>query len=191
MTRKLDDYNQKRNFAITAEPPGEVAPPNAKPIFVVQKHDARTLHYDFRLEVDGVLVSWAVPKGPSTNPAGKRLAVPTEDHPMSYANFEGTIAEGEYGAGRVIVWDRGTYRNIMAQKDEPLTMQQSLDKGHVEVYLEGQKLRGAYALIRTRGKGMDGNWLLVKMSDDHARPDHDITAAQPESVKTNRTLDDL
>lgn len=188
---QLDEYKQKRNFAVTAEPEGEIGPPSAEPIFVVQKHAASTLHYDFRLEIDGVLASWAVPKGPSTNPAEKRLAVPTEDHPLRYANFEGTIAEGEYGAGRVIVWDRGTYRNIMAQKAEPRTMQEALDEGHVEVWLEGEKLRGGYALIRTHGSGMGGNWLLVKMSDEEARPDVDITVARPESVKTGRTLEEL
>lgn len=191
MVTRLDEYNKKRNFAVTAEPEGAVAPPSDEPIFVVQKHEASTLHYDFRLEIEGVLASWAVPKGPSTNPADKRLAVPTEDHPLSYADFEGTIAAGEYGAGEVIVWDRGTYRNIMAQKEEPLSMQEALDKGHIEVWLEGEKLQGGYALIRTRGKGMAGNWLLVKMSDEQARPGVDITATRPESVKSGRTLDEL
>ena len=169
MTTRLDDYNQKRNFDISAEPAGKPAKPSKQPIYVVQKHDASTLHYDFRLEVDGVLASWAVPKGPSRNPADKRLAIQTEDHPLSYAKFEGTIAEGEYGAGEVEIWDRGAYRNIMAQKDEPRTMQESIDEGHVEVYLEGERLNGAFALIRTALGGKEDNWLLIKMDDEHAQ----------------------
>jgi bifunctional non-homologous end joining protein LigD len=168
MTTRLDDYNQKRNFDVTAEPAGALAKPSKQPIFVVQKHQASTLHYDFRLEVDGVLASWAVPKGPSLNPADKRLAIQTEDHPLRYANFEGTIAKGEYGAGEVEIWDRGAYRNIMAQKDEPRSMQQAIDDGHVEVYLEGERLRGAFALIRTAVGGKQDNWLLIKMDDEHA-----------------------
>jgi DNA ligase D-like protein (predicted 3'-phosphoesterase) len=190
MTDRLDAYNRKRNFDVTAEPRGEPAPPSEQPLFVVQKHAASRLHYDFRLEVDGALASWAVPKGPSASPADKRFAVPTEDHPLGYARFEGTIASGEYGAGRVIIWDRGPYRNIMAQKDEPLTMRQALDEGHVEVYLEGEKLRGGYALIRTAG-GKEEKWLLIKMDDEHARPGSDITAERPESVESGRKVEEL
>ncbi len=161
-----------------------------EPIFVIQKHDARTLHYDFRLEVDGVLKSWAVPKGPSTNPRERRLAVAVEDHPLDYANFEGRIPDGEYGAGAVLVWDRGTYRNLRAEDDEPVSMAEALQDGHVAVWLEGEKLRGGYALIRT-GKGDDNRWLLIKMRDDEADADQDVTAAQPESVLTGRTLEEI
>lgn len=186
---KLLEYRKKRDFSRTAEPAGEktVADTAQRPIFVIQKHDASTLHYDFRLEIDGVLVSWAVPKGPSLDPSDKRLAVPTEDHPLTYADFEGVIAEGEYGAGPVIVWDRGSYRNLQSDKEEPLTMVESLKAGHVEVWLEGEKLQGGYALIRTR-MGGEPKWLLVKMKDEHADPGRKIVEDAPASVLSERTL---
>ncbi|MCC6145099.1 MAG: DNA ligase [Candidatus Hydrogenedentes bacterium] len=191
MARKkhLDTYHEKRDFSKTPEPKGAAGSDAGKaPIFVIQKHDARQLHYDFRLEVDGVLKSWAVPKGPSTNPKDKRLAVQTEDHPLEYAAFEGTIPEGEYGGGTVMVWDTGTYRNIMGEKDEPLTMEASLEKGHVEVWLEGQKIRGSYALIRTAPRGGKANWLLVKMKDDEADARRNPTSTENNSVLTQRTM---
>ena len=161
-----------------------------QPIFVIQKHDARTLHYDFRLEVDGVLKSWAVPKGPSTNPRERRLAVAVEDHPLDYANFEGRIPDGEYGAGAVLVWDHGTYRNLRAEDDEPASMAEALQDGHVAVWLEGEKLRGGYALIRT-GKGDDNRWLLIKMKDEEADARRNPVSTQPESVLTGRTLEEI
>ena len=137
-------------------------------MFVVQKHDASTLHYDFRLEINGFLKSWAVPKGPSTDPREKRLALPTEDHPLDYAHFEGVIPEGEYGAGTVIVWDTGTYRNLNRNEDdETVSMADAVQQGEIKVWLEGRKIKGGYALIRT-GKGKKERWLLVKMKDDHA-----------------------
>lgn len=147
----LQKYRSKRDFRRTGEPSGEgQAGAGVEPIFVIQKHDASTLHYDFRLEVDGVLKSWAVPKGPSTDPRVRRLAVPTEEHPMEYADFEGVIPEGEYGGGVVMVWDCGTYRNLRAEKGEDgATMDEAIDGGKAEVWLEGRKLRGGYVLIRT------------------------------------------
>ncbi len=158
---------------------------------MIQKHDASTLHYDFRLEVDGVLKSWAVPKGPSTDTRVRRLAAPTEDHPLDYADFEGVIPEGEYGAGAVIVWDTGPYRNLRAEKEDgAASMQQSLREGKVEVWLEGEKLRGGYALIRT-GTGADANWLLIKMDDDEADARRNPTSTQPESVLTGRTVEQV
>jgi len=163
----LNEYQEKRDFAATTEPAGGQKHDEGKPIFVIQKHDARTLHYDFRLEVDGVLKSWAVPKGPSTDPRTRRLAVAVEDHPLDYADFEGGIPNGEYGAGAVLVWDRGTYRNLREEDDKPASMTEALQDGHVAVWLEGEKLRGGYALIRT-GKGDDNRWLLIKMKDDEA-----------------------
>lgn len=187
----LRAYREKRDFKRTAEPAGGERRASEQPIFVIQKHDASQLHYDFRLEVDGVLKSWAVPKGPSTDPSEKRLAVPTEDHPLEYADFEGVIAEGEYGAGTVIVWDTGPYRNLQAEKeDNPRDMQQSVEEGHVEVWLDGQKLRGGYALVKA-AFGDGENWLLVKMKDDEADARRNPTSTEPASVLTGRTLEEV
>jgi DNA ligase D-like protein (predicted 3'-phosphoesterase) len=152
------------------------------PSFVVQKHDASTLHYDFRLEVDHVFKSWAVPKGPSTNPSDKRLAVPVEDHPLSWGDFEGVIESG-YGKGTVIVWDRGRYENL---RDVP--MAQALEEGHAVFRLDGEKLRGAWALTRVAA-GKDERWLLVKKNDDEADREHDVTRERPESVVSGRTIE--
>lgn len=158
---------------------------------MIQKHDASTLHYDFRLEVDGVLKSWAVPKGPSTDPRVRRLAIPTEDHPLEYADFEGTIPEGEYGAGTVLVWDTGPYRNLRAGKEgDGQSMLQALKEGKVEVWLDGMKLQGGYVLIRT-GKGDDVRWLLIKMNDDEADARRNPTSTEPESALTGRTLKEI
>ncbi|HEX6386543.1 MAG TPA: DNA polymerase ligase N-terminal domain-containing protein [Anaerolineae bacterium] len=187
----LKSYREKRDFGRTAEPAGGERGPSEQPIFVIQKHDATTLNYDFRLEVDGVLKSWAVPKGPSTDPRDKRLALPTEDHPLEYADFEGVIPEGEYGAGPVLVWDSGPYRNLRAEKeDDGASMEQALKEGKVEVWLEGQKLRGGYALIRT-GQGDEERWLLIKMADDEADARRNPTSTQPESVLSDRTLEEI
>jgi bifunctional non-homologous end joining protein LigD len=135
------------------------------PIFVVQEHHATRLHYDFRLEVDGVLKSWAVPKEPVMDATMKRLAVEVEDHPLEYASFEGEIAEGGYGAGQVVIWDHGTYENVMARKTPPISMNEALMKGHIEIELRGRRLKGKFALIRTRLGGKKQNWLLIKMND--------------------------
>ena len=138
-----------------------------------------------------MLKSWAVPKGPSTDPRQKRLALRTEDHPLEYATFEGVIPEGEYGAGTVLVWDIGTYRNLRAEKeDDGASMEQALAEGKVEVWLEGKKLRGGYALIRT-DKSDDERWLLVKMADDEADPRRDPISSQPESVLSGRSLEEI
>ena len=187
----LKAYREKRDFRRTKEPSGGEKSASDKPAFVIQKHDASNLHYDFRLEVDGVLKSWAVPKGPSTDPSVKRLAMPTEDHPLEYADFEGVIPGGEYGAGPVMVWDTGPYRNLRADKDEDKrSMADSIDDGKVEVWLEGEKLRGGYVLIRT-GKGDDARWLLIKMDDDEADARRNPTSTEPKSVLTGRTLDEI
>ena len=186
----LKRYREKRDFGRTPEPAGGSAPSGEHPIFVIQKHAASTLHYDFRLEVDGVLRSWAVPKGPSTNPPEKRLAVPTEDHPMEYAGFEGVIPEGEYGGGTVMVWDRGTYRNLKAQAGNGMTMAEALAKGHAAIWLEGEKLKGGFNLIRTGGPGKP-RWLLVKIDDDVAEPGLDITTALPDSAVTGRSIEQI
>ena len=159
-------------------------------MFVIQKHAARTLHYDFRLEVEGVLKSWAVPKGPSLNPKDKRLAVPTEDHPLEYADFEGVIPEGEYGAGAVMVWDFGTYRNLTEKKGHPVSMAEAVPHGHVKVWLEGKKLRGGYALTRFK-KPPDEAWLLVKADDEAADPQTDILKKAADSALTGRSLEEI
>jgi DNA ligase D-like protein (predicted 3'-phosphoesterase) len=186
--RKLRDYEGKRDFTKTPEPVAAARKKGGRPIFVIQKHDARSLHYDFRLEVDGVLRSWAVPKGPSTDPREKRLAVPTEDHPLEYAEFEGVIPEGEYGAGTVLVWDRGPYRNLKRDEDgNEVPMADAFDEGHVTVWLEGNKLRGGYSLIRT-GKGEDSRWLLVKMRDGEADARRKPVSTEPRSVLSGKTL---
>ena len=153
------------------------------PRFVIQQHAARTLHYDFRLEVDGVLRSWAVPRGPSTDPREKRLAVEVDDHSLEYADFEGTIGSG-YGSGAVIVWDAGTYRAL-----GEVAAGEALDAGHLSFWLEGSKLRGGYTLHRTSG-GAKPQWLLIKRRDEEASGD-DVVASRPESVQSGRTLEDL
>ena len=179
----------KTRFQAHPGAPGRQGPASAAPIFVIQKHAARHLHYDFRLEVDGVLKSWAIPKGPSTNPQDKRLAVPTEDHPLSYAGFEGVIPEGEYGGGTVLVWDTGIYRNLTEKKGEAIPMGQAVAHGHVKVWLEGSKLKGGYALTRFK-TGKDESWLLVKADDDEADPRRNPVADEPQSVLTGRTIEE-
>lgn len=186
----LATYRKKRDFRRTAEPRGRAAQESKAPRFVIQHHAASTDHYDFRLEVDGVLKSWAVPKGPSTNPSDKRLARPTEDHPMEYEEFEGTIPENEYGGGTVLVWDRGTYENTTAHKGQHVTMADGLERGHVSVWLDGEKLHGGYALTRFR-RGKDESWLLVKERDSHADAEHDLVSSRPESVRSGRGIEDV
>jgi DNA ligase D-like protein (predicted 3'-phosphoesterase) len=186
----LEEYRKKRDFRRTSEPLGsEAAGSKEEPIFVIQKHSASSMHYDFRLQVEGVLKSWAVPKGPSTDPSEKRLAIPTEDHPLEYAGFEGVIPEGEYGAGTVLIWDRGSYRNLKEDEEEKSVSQQIKD-GHVTIWLEGQKISGGYALIRT-GSGDDARWLLIKMDDKEADARRNPTSTEPKSVKTGRTLGEV
>jgi DNA ligase D-like protein (predicted 3'-phosphoesterase) len=188
---KLSDYRKKRDLGESPEPSGASSSSGDEPVFVIQKHDASNLHYDLRLEVDGVLKSWAVPKGPSTDPDDKRLALPTEDHPLDYADFEGVIPEDQYGGGTVLLWDRGPYRNLRAEKDDDgASMAEALDQGKVEVWLEGSKIRGGYALVRTGG-GDDSRWLLIKMDDDEADARRKPTSTEPESVASGRDLDEI
>jgi bifunctional non-homologous end joining protein LigD len=187
----LDEYRRKRNFAETPEPRGRISGANRRRIFVVQKHAATRLHYDFRLAIKGVLVSWAVPKGPSMNPAEKRLAIRTEDHPLEYADFEGVIPTGQYGAGTVMVWDRGPY-----EPAEDVPPEDQLAHGKLDVVLHGQKLRGGFTLVRTRASpaapGTQERWLLVKRRDEFANPAWDVESPELDrSVLTGRTLQEI
>jgi DNA ligase D-like protein (predicted 3'-phosphoesterase) len=185
---ELAEYREKRDFRRTREPSGKRRGSSTQPVFVIQQHAASRMHYDFRLEVDGVLKSWAVPKGPSTDPREKRLAVPTEDHPLAYADFEGVIPEDEYGGGTVLVWDRGSYRNLRRDKDrEERTMADCHREGKIEVWLEGSKISGGYALIRTG----EERWLLVKMDDERADARRNPTGTQPDSVISGRSLEQI
>jgi bifunctional non-homologous end joining protein LigD len=173
MPMALTEYRAKRNFRKTTEPKPAAGRGHAKPIFVVQEHHATRLHFDFRLEADGVLKSWAVPKAPSLDPAQKRLAVHVEDHPLAYAKFKGTIPKGEYGAGAVAIWDHGAYENLLADKAVSQTVTEGIDAGKLELVLHGKKLQGRFALVRMHGQGgaVKDNWLLIKMKDEFARPD--------------------
>jgi DNA ligase D-like protein (predicted 3'-phosphoesterase) len=188
----LKTYRARRRFARTPEPVGDRKAVGPKPIFVIQKHDATSLHYDFRLQIGDVLKSWAVPKGPSTDPSVKRLAMPTEDHPLEYADFEGVIPEGEYGGGTVIVWDKGTFRNLKEDGGRPVPLDKAFEQGHLIVWLEGKKLRGGYALIRTGGFGRSRQaWLLIKKRDREADASRYPVHSQPESALTGRTIEEV
>jgi bifunctional non-homologous end joining protein LigD len=180
----LEDYRKKRDFSKTPEPPGEAQAPGGFS-YCIQKHAASRLHYDFRLELDGVLLSWAVPKGPSLDPRDKRLAMRVEDHPVEYGSFEGVIPEGEYGAGAVVLWDRGTWTPVV----DPGS---ALKKGQLKFVLHGQKLGGKWALVKIKGDDPKA-WLLVKDRDEHARPaaELDIVSARPESVVSGRGLAEI
>lgn len=186
---RLDEYRSKRDPDTSPEPSGDGRRSSGgAPRFVIQQHDASSLHFDLRLEADGVLKSWAVPKGPSTDPREKRLAVPTEDHPLDYADFEGVIPEGEYGAGTVVVWDTGPYRNLTTDDDgDEVPVADAIGRGHVVVELQGEKVPGGYALTRTG----DDRWLLVKVDDDDADARRNPVSTEPRSVLTGRDLDEV
>jgi bifunctional non-homologous end joining protein LigD len=187
----LEEYRSKRNFTETPEPAGRVRRANRTRIFVVQKHAASRLHYDFRLAIKGLLVSWAVPKGPSMNPTEKRLAIRTEDHPLEYADFEGVIPEGQYGAGTVMVWDKGRY-----EPEEDIPADKQLSRGTIDMVLHGAKLRGGFTLIH-RGQGSAdpgrrNRWLLVKHRDEYTDASWDIESPELDrSVLTGRTFKEI
>lgn len=186
--KSLETYQTKRDFSRTSEPSGDEAiQPRDQPQFVIQKHDASNLHYDFRLQVGDILKSWVIPKGPSTDPSVKRLAIPTEDHPMGYIDFEGVIPEGEYGAGTVLVWDTGSYRNLRSEKEgDQASMENAIQEGKIEVWLEGKKINGGVALIRTDSDENE-RWLFIKMDDDRADAQRNPTSSEPKSVLSNRS----
>ncbi|MFI1731515.1 DNA polymerase ligase N-terminal domain-containing protein [Streptomyces acidicola] len=192
---RLRDYRSKRDFTRTEEPSPGTHEGSARdaPRFVVQIHDARRMHFDFRLQVDDVLKSWSIPKGPSTDPQDKRLAVPTEDHPLEYEEFEGVVPRGEYGGGTVIVWDHGTYEPLSHdRRGRTVPFGEALEQGHATFRLHGSKLRGEFALTRFRDRTDDGEeaWLLVKARKGHGgaagRGTPDPRRAR--SVRTGRTL---
>ena len=189
----MKSYNEKRDFNKTKEPKDEPsAKKNDKPIFVIQKHNATNLHYDFRLEIHNTLKSWSVPKGPSTDPSVKRMAIPTEDHPLAYADFEGTIPEGEYGGGTVMIWDTGTIESN--KKDEEgniLSLEESFDNGSIEVTLKGKKLKGGFNLVEMKGGRMKGNWLLMKQDDEEADARRNPVSTEANSAVTGRSLEQI
>lgn len=192
MTTKLDEYAKKRHFERTPEPRGKRSAATESPIFVIQKHQASTLHYDFRLQSGDVLKSWAVPKGLSTDPNEKRLALPTEDHPLEYAQFEGDIPADEYGGGTVLVWDTGPYENVTQDKDsgDTVPLEKAIQQGHAVVRLHGEKLRGGYALTRIDA-GDEEKWLIVKTDDDEADARRNPVSTEPQSVLSGRTLEEI
>jgi bifunctional non-homologous end joining protein LigD len=187
MADKLSDYQQKRDFARTPEPRDNGHESDA-PAFVVQKHAASSLHYDVRLEIKGVLKSWAVPKGPSLNPSQKRLAMETEDHPLSYADFEGRIPEEEYGGGNVIVWDQGTYTHDPENEGAP-DPKRAYEHGEIKFHLKGQKLKGQFVLVKTGQQ--QNSWLLIKKTDKYANTQEDILTSRPESVLSGKAVEEV
>jgi DNA ligase D-like protein (predicted 3'-phosphoesterase) len=198
---KLSEYERKRDFSKTSEPgakrgkgkaKGKRAPRRRHPRFAIQKHAATSLHYDLRLEIDGALASWAVPKGPSLDPREKRLAMRTEDHPMEYLTWEGVIPKGEYGGGEMIVWDRGVFENISkTRRGEPLTLEEALEKGDLKIFLLGEKVKGPYALVRTSKPGDREQWLLIKKKGEGADARRNPTSTQPESVLSGKSIEQL
>ena len=193
-SRPLGEYQAKRDFTRTAEPAGNVARSSrakarAKLHFVIQKHAASHLHYDVRLELDGVMKSWACPKGPSLDPTQRRLAVEVEDHPIEYNTFEGTIPAGEYGGGTVMLWDRGTYEPESGDVDD---LRKGYERGDIKFRLHGKRLQGSFALVRMRNKGeAKPQWLLIKHRDEYAVPGSDVVAENMTSVTTGRTMEEI
>jgi len=190
---RLSTYHAKRDFAVTSEPKGRVGKSGKARRFVIQRHDATRLHYDLRLEVDGVYKSWAVTKVPSTDPATKRLAVEVEDHPLDYGSFEGTIPEGQYGGGTVQLWDFGKWTPQSGTDPDD-----DLKEGHLKFEMAGKRMHGGWALVRMRdrdtrpGKKVRHNWLLIKEKDEFATPgDEDVLAKEVTSAKTGRTLEEI
>jgi bifunctional non-homologous end joining protein LigD len=190
---RLAEYRQKRDFTRTAEPRGGRRKAASKLAYVIQKHAASHLHFDLRLELDGVMKSWAVPKGPSLDPAVKRLAMEVEDHPIEYNKFEGTIPQGEYGGGTVMLWDRGTYTYGGGDDVDPLeALRHGYAKGDFKFELRGKRLHGSWVLVRTRrGDPRRAQWLLIKHRDEAAEPGSDLVEEYQTSVATGRTMDQI
>ncbi|HLV00426.1 MAG TPA: DNA polymerase ligase N-terminal domain-containing protein [Acidobacteriota bacterium] len=189
MGDKLEEYKRKRNFGRTSEPRGDLERSRSGRLYVIQKHAARQLHYDLRLELDGVLLSWAIPKGPSLDPSEKRLAVQVEDHPLEYADFEGTIAEDDYGGGTVMIWDRGEWEPL---ENDP---RKAYEKGKLKFRLQGERLKGRWDLVRFHSKDDDEgkNWLLIKEKDEEARSNEEVPVVEEftSSVVTSRSMEEI
>ncbi len=191
-TTPLAEYRRKRDFRKTAEPKGGATRKAATLAFVIQKHAASHLHFDLRLELDGVMKSWAVPKGPSLDPAVKRLAMQVEDHPIEYNRFEGTIPAGEYGGGTVMLWDRGSYRYWTRDADPVARLREGYAQGELKFELKGRRLRGVWVLVRLRRGDPDKpQWLLIKHQDRFARPGSDVVAEYLRSVASRRTMEGI
>ena len=188
---KLEEYRRKRDFSRTREPKGGTRKRPSRLAYVIQKHAASSLHYDLRLELDGVMKSWAVPKGPSLDPAVKRLAIHVEDHPIEYNQFEGTIPAGEYGGGTVMIWDYGTYTAVGDAEDSEAALRAGYRKGEFKFVVKGKRLKGSWVLVRTKGRGERGQWLLIKHRDEAADPDTDPTEAYQTSARTGRSMDEI
>jgi bifunctional non-homologous end joining protein LigD len=187
----LAEYRRKRDFTRTREPAGGRSRAGRKLAFVIQKHAASHLHFDLRLELDGVMKSWAVPKGPSLDPTVKRLAMQVEDHPIEYNKFEGTIPEGEYGGGTVMLWDRGTYTAPGDEPDPEAALRRGYEKGDFKFALHGKRLQGSWVLVRIRRDEERRQWLLIKHRDEYAEEGADIVADVTTSVATGRTMDEI
>lgn len=189
--RPLTEYKRKRNFSKTAEPSGEVRSRSRRGLrFVIQKHAASRLHYDFRIELDGVMKSWAVPKGPSYDPKVRRLAMQVEDHPIEYNTFEGTIPEGEYGGGTVMLWDRGTFEPEAGGGQD--AVREGYERGDLKIVMHGKRMFGGWVLVRMRRDDTGrAQWLLIKHRDEFANADVDVTAVATTSVTTGRTMEQI
>jgi bifunctional non-homologous end joining protein LigD len=193
-TSKLTEYRRKRDFTRTGEPEGGKRKKSPRLAYAIQKHAASRLHYDLRLELDGVMKSWAIPKGPSLDPSVKRLAIHVEDHPIEYNAFEGTIPEGEYGGGTVMMWDQGTYTSPGQEDDREDALREGYRKGDFKFVLRGKRLKGSWVLVRTRAggdKSRQNQWLLIKHRDAEADPDTDPVAEHLTSAKSGRTMDEI
>jgi bifunctional non-homologous end joining protein LigD len=190
---RLAEYRRKRDFGRTAEPRGGPRRKAARLAYVIQKHAARNLHFDLRLELDGVMKSWAVPKGPSLDPAVKRLAMQVEDHPIEYNAFEGTIPKGEYGGGTVMIWDRGTYTYGGDDAvDQVEGLRRGYARGDFKFVLDGKRLKGSWVLVRTRrGDQRRPQWLLIKHRDEYAEPGSEVVEEYQSSAATGRTMDEI
>lgn len=188
----LAEYERKRDFTKTAEPRGKKTRSTQQLVFVVQKHSATRLHFDLRLELDGVMKSWAVPKGPSLDPAEKRLAMEVEDHPIEYNAFEGIIPKGQYGGGTVMIWDQGIYTYGNDDMDPLEGLRRGYAEGDLKFVMLGERLKGSFVLVRMKGKKVSGReWLLIKHKDDYAKPGSDVVEEYDTSVVTGRTMDKI